>query len=171
MRKDIHKTGKPKTRYRVRNWAAYNEGLINRGNVTIWIDEAVLARIPDAIPTRGHPCLYGDTLIQALLGVKTVYRLTLRALQGFTHSLRDLAFPSLPVPNYTTLCRRAKTLDVELPILRDNEPIHLDVDSTGLKVYGEGEWQVPASTATRSGARGVKSISRSTQIWVKCMPR
>ncbi|KAF1017955.1 MAG: hypothetical protein E5299_00214 [Burkholderia gladioli] len=62
-------------------------------------------------------------LIQALLGVKTVYRLTLRALQGFTQNLHDLAFPSLPVPNYTTLCRRAKTLDVELPILRDNEPI------------------------------------------------
>ncbi|KAF1017755.1 MAG: hypothetical protein E5299_00347 [Burkholderia gladioli] len=77
-----------------------------------------------------------------MAGVKTVYRLTLRALQGFTQSLRDLAFPSLPVPNYTTLCRREKTLDVELPILRDNEPIHRDVDSTGLKVYGEGEWKV-----------------------------
>ncbi|KAF1015325.1 MAG: hypothetical protein E5299_00675 [Burkholderia gladioli] len=50
-------------RYHVRNWAAYNAGLINRGNVTIWIDEAVLARIPDAIPTRGRPCLYGDALI------------------------------------------------------------------------------------------------------------
>ncbi|KAF1018175.1 MAG: IS5 family transposase ISBam3 [Burkholderia gladioli] len=143
MCKDIHKTGEPKARYRVRNWAAYNdEGLINRGNVTIWIDEAVLARIPDAILTRGRPCLYGDTLIQTLLGVKTVYRLTLRALQGFTKSLRDLAFPSLPVSNYTTLCRREKTLDVELPILCDNEPIHLVVDSTGLKVYGEGEWKV-----------------------------
>ncbi|KAF1013086.1 MAG: hypothetical protein E5299_01017 [Burkholderia gladioli] len=73
--------------------------------------------------------------------MKTVYRLTLRVLQGFTQSLRDLAFPSLPVPNYTMLCRRAKTLEVELPILRDNEPIHLVVDSTGLKVYGEGEWK------------------------------
>ncbi|KAF1010660.1 MAG: hypothetical protein E5299_01612 [Burkholderia gladioli] len=113
----------------------------------------------------------GDTLIQALLGVKTVYRLTLRALQGFTQSLRDLAFPCLPVPNYTTLCRREKTLDVELPILRDKEPIHLVVDSTGLKVYGEGGWKVCASTATRSGARGVKSMSRSTRIQVKCMPR
>ncbi|KAF1015366.1 MAG: hypothetical protein E5299_00648 [Burkholderia gladioli] len=97
MRKDLHKTGKPKARYCVRNWAAYNERLISRGNVTIWIDEAVLARIPDdAIPTRDRPCLYGDTLVRALLGVKTVYRLTLRAaLQGFTQSLRDLAFPRL----------------------------------------------------------------------------
>ncbi|KAF1017890.1 MAG: IS5 family transposase ISBam3 [Burkholderia gladioli] len=74
--------------------------------------------------------------------MKTIYRLTLRALQGFTQSLRDLAFPSLPVPHYTTLCRRAKTLDVKLPILRDNEPIHLVVDTTGLKVYREGEWKV-----------------------------
>ncbi|KAF1016487.1 MAG: IS5 family transposase ISBam3 [Burkholderia gladioli] len=74
--------------------------------------------------------------------MKTVYRLTLRALQDFTQSLRNLAFPSLPVPNYTTLCSRAKTLDVELPILRDNEPIHLVVNSTSLKVYGEGEWKV-----------------------------
>ncbi|KAF1018181.1 MAG: transposase [Burkholderia sp.] len=142
MRKDIHKTGEPKARYRVRNWAPYNAGLINRGNVTIWIDKAVLARIPDAIPTRGRPRLYGDTLIQALLGVKTVYRLTLRAQQGFIQSLRDLPFPSFPVPNYITLCRRTKTLDVELPILCDNELIHLVVDRTSLKVYGEGEWKV-----------------------------
>ncbi|MEX3592671.1 MAG: transposase [Burkholderia sp.] len=78
--------------------------------MTIWINEAVLARIPDAIPTRGRPCLYGDALIQALLGVKTVYRLTWRALQGFTQSLRDLAFPGLPVPNYTTLCLRTALL-------------------------------------------------------------
>ncbi|KAF1010199.1 MAG: hypothetical protein E5299_01739 [Burkholderia gladioli] len=61
MRKDIHKKGEPKARYRVRNWAAYNAGLINRGNVTIWIDEAVLARIPDAISTPGRQFLYGDT--------------------------------------------------------------------------------------------------------------
>ncbi|KAF1004607.1 MAG: IS5 family transposase ISBam3 [Burkholderia gladioli] len=126
MRKDIRKTCELKACYRVRNWAAYNVGLICRSDqpgerVTIWIDEAVLARIPDGIPTRGRPCLYGDTLIQTLLGVKTVYQLTVRALQGFTQSLRDLAFPSFPVPNYTTFCRRAKTLDVELPILRDNE--------------------------------------------------
>ncbi|KAF1009286.1 MAG: hypothetical protein E5299_01888 [Burkholderia gladioli] len=84
MRKDINKTGEPKACYRVKNCAAYNEVLINRRNVTIWIEEAVLARIPDAIPTRGPPFLCSDTLIQVLLGVKTVYRQTLRALQGFT---------------------------------------------------------------------------------------
>ncbi|KAF1017702.1 MAG: IS5 family transposase ISBam3 [Burkholderia gladioli] len=133
----MHKTGETKARYRVRNWAAYNEGQINLGNMTIWIDEAVLSRMPDAIPTRGRPRLYGDTLIQALLAVKTVYRLTLRALQGFTQSLRDLAFPSLLVPHYTTLCFRAKTLDVELQILCDNEP-----DPSGSRQHrSEGLWR------------------------------
>ncbi|KAF1018009.1 MAG: hypothetical protein E5299_00180 [Burkholderia gladioli] len=79
--------------------------------MTIWIDEGVLARMPDAIPTRGARVYTAIRLIQALLGVKTVYRLRLRALQGFTQILRDLAsFPSLPVPNYTTLFRRAKRL-------------------------------------------------------------
>ncbi|KAF1008414.1 MAG: hypothetical protein E5299_01951 [Burkholderia gladioli] len=70
--------------------------------------------------------------------MKIVYRMTLRALQGCTQSLRDLAFPSLPVPNYTTLCRRAKTLDVELPILRDNEP-----DSSGWALLHKSNVRTP----------------------------
>lgn len=140
MRRDKGKTGEPKARYRVRNWPAYNAGLINRGNVTMWIDEAALAGVPDAEPTRGRPRLYNDALIQALLSIKTVFRLPLRALQGFAQSLRELA--CLPVPNYTTLSRRAQTLEVQLPVVGDGEAIHLVVDSTGVKVYGEGEWKV-----------------------------
>ncbi|WP_175743848.1 IS5 family transposase, partial [Burkholderia ambifaria] len=142
MRRDRSKKCEPKARYRVRNWSAYNAGLINRGNVTMWMDEAALADTPDAEPTRGRPRLYSNALIQALLGIKTVFRLPLRALQGFAQSLRELAFATLPVPNYTTLCRRAQTLEVQLPIVGDGEPIHLVVDSTGVKVYGEGEWKV-----------------------------
>ena len=99
----------------------------------MWIDEAALAGIPDAEPMRGRPRLYSDALIQALLGLKTVFRLPLRVLQGFAQSLRELAFATLPVPNYTTLSRRAQTLEVQLPIVRDGEPVHLVVDSTGVK--------------------------------------
>ncbi|KAF1004597.1 MAG: hypothetical protein E5299_02370 [Burkholderia gladioli] len=74
--------------------------------------------------------------------MKTVYRLTLRALQGFTQSLRDLAFPSLPVPNYTTLCRRAKRLMLNCrSFVTTNRSIWWS-NSTGLKVYGAGEWKV-----------------------------
>jgi hypothetical protein len=77
-----------------------------------------------------------------LLGLKQVFRLPLRALQGFAQSLRKLAFPDLPVPSYTTLSRRAQELKVMLPALRSGEPLHLLVDSTGVKLYGEGEWKV-----------------------------
>ncbi|CAN0625128.1 transposase [Burkholderia multivorans] len=142
MRRDRSKTREPKARYRVRNWAAYNARLIDRGNVTMWIDEAALACTSDSESKRGRPRLYSDALIQALLGLKTVFRLPLREPQGFAQSLRDLAFATLPVPNYTTLCRRAQALEVQLPIVRDGEPIHPVVDSTGVKVYGEGEWKV-----------------------------
>jgi hypothetical protein len=77
-----------------------------------------------------------------LLGLKQVCRLPLRALQGFAHSLRELAFADLPVPNYTTLSRRVQELKVRLPALRSGEPLHLVVDSTSVKLYGEGEWKV-----------------------------
>jgi hypothetical protein len=68
--------------------------------------------------------------------------LTLRAAQGFLQSLRELAFADLPVPNYTTLSRRAQELQVTLPEMSNGEPVHLVVDSTGVKLYGEGEWKV-----------------------------
>ncbi|AQV92601.1 IS5 family transposase [Cupriavidus necator] len=143
MRKDEHKTREPKGIYRVRNWSAYNAGLIARGDVTIWIDRGVLKQEPAAGSlNRGRPRVYSDAVIQMLLGLKQVFRLPLRALQGFAHSVRALAFADLPVPNYTTLSRRAQELEVVLPVRRADESLHLVVDSTGLKVFGEGEWKV-----------------------------
>lgn len=108
----------------------------------MWIDESLLAAPLADVSRRGRPCLYCDALIQGLLALKQVFRLTLRALQGFTQSLARLAFADLAVPNYTTLCRRAQSLDVALPLPPAGQPLHLVVDSTGLKLYGEGEWKV-----------------------------
>lgn len=143
MRKDERKASEPKGVYRVRNWPEYNTSLIARGNVTMWIDEGVLTQAPEAGPSRrGRPCVYSDAVIQMLLGLKQVYRLPLRALQGFAQSLCKLAFADLPVPNYWTLSRRAQELNVVLPALRSGGPLHRVVDSTGLKLYGEGEWKV-----------------------------
>ncbi|WP_176072337.1 IS5 family transposase [Paraburkholderia mimosarum] len=143
MRKDERKASEPKGAYRVRNWREYNAGLIARGDVTMWIDESVLTQVSEAGPTRrGRPRVYSDAAIQMLLGLKQVFQLPLRALQGFALSLGKLAYPGLPVPNYTTLSRRAQTLKVVLPMQRPDAPLHLVIDSTGLKVYGEGEWKV-----------------------------
>jgi hypothetical protein len=143
MRKDNHLPSQPKGVYRVKNWPEYNAGLIERGNVSIWMDEEMFAPTAGASVQRGRPQAYCDAVIQMLLALKSVYRLPLRALQGFAMSLRRLALPALPVPNYSTLSRRAKALRVTLPVLRNaGEAVHLLVDSTGLKLFGEGEWKV-----------------------------
>ncbi|XHO07532.1 IS5 family transposase IS1420 (plasmid) [Ralstonia syzygii] len=108
----------------------------------MWIDQSLLASSGVGVSKRGRPCVYPDAVIQLRLGLKQVFRLPLRALQGFAMSLHKLAFANLPVPNDTTLSRRAQDLEVVLPALRTGQSLHLVVDSTGLKVFGEGEWKV-----------------------------
>ncbi|WP_029525610.1 IS5 family transposase [Polaromonas glacialis] len=141
MPKDTLLPSQPKGVYRVKNWPEYNAGLIERGNVTVWMDERMFS--PALQTPGGRAQAYSDTVIQMLLTLKSVYRLPLRALQGFAISVQRLAMPDLAVPNYSTLSRRAKSLRVTLPVLRKaGEAVHLLVDSTGLKLFGEGEWKV-----------------------------
>jgi hypothetical protein len=135
---------KPKSEYRVRNWAKYNDSLKQRGSITLWIDEDVLRAWrpdPNAPKKRGGQPEYSDGAIECLLMVKTVFHLAYRQTEGFAGSLSELLRVKLPIPDYTTLNRRAKTLKVQLP-KSEKGPIHLVLDSTGLKVYGEGEWKV-----------------------------
>ena len=135
---------KPKTKYRIRNWAMYNESLKKRGSITLWIDEDVLRAwkaVPEAVRPRGGQKRYSDGAIECLLMVKGVYHLAYRQTEGFAGSLSKLLGVALPIPDYSTLNRRAKTLKVDLPT-PEKGPIHAVLDSTGLKVYGEGEWKV-----------------------------
>jgi hypothetical protein len=128
--------------YRIRNWKQYNDALVNRGSLTLWVDQAALQAWRYRGPAkRGGQFDYSDTAIQCLLTLRAVYHLTLRATEGFARSLFGLMRLDLPVPDYTTLCRRAGTLCIDLP-REASGPLHLVLDSTGLKVYGEGEWKV-----------------------------
>jgi hypothetical protein len=131
-----------KAAYKVKNWAQYNQSLINRGSLTIWITPEVLESWKDQRPAqRGAQFAYSDLAIEALLTLKFLLKLPYRAAQGFGQSLFNLLEIELPMPNYTTLSRRAKTLNVALP--RQSESVrHIVMDATGLKVYGEGEWKV-----------------------------
>ncbi|KAF1013673.1 MAG: hypothetical protein E5299_00910 [Burkholderia gladioli] len=143
MRKDIHKKGEPKARYRVRNWAAYNAGLIPRG------DRDDMDRCSRPCQNTRRP--YPDVVARVYTGRYADSGITWREDRLSTDvarparfhpkSLRDLAFPSLPVPNYTTLCCWAKRLISNCRSFATTKQIHLVVDSTGLKVYGEGEWK------------------------------
>jgi IS5 family transposase len=135
---------KSKSKYRVRNWAKYNDSLKQRGNITLWIDEDVIRAWrpdPNAPKKRGGQQEYTDGAIECLLTVKAVFHLAYRQTEGFACSLSELLRVKLPIPDYTTLNRRAKTLKVQLPT-SEKGAIHLVLDSTGLKVYGEGEWKV-----------------------------
>lgn len=141
--KKAHKAPRAKSRYRIRNWPQYNTALIQRGSLTLWIDDESIQHWQPHAPTgqRGAPCLYSDTALLCALTLGAVYRLPLRMTQGLLVSVIALMGLGLPVPHYSTLCRRRKRLTVRLPVRRCEEPLHLVVDSTGLKVFGEGEWK------------------------------
>jgi hypothetical protein len=140
-----------KQAYRLRNWGQYNKALVRRGSLTFWISEDVLSAWHNTARTgrRGKPAEYTDTAILCMATLEEVYRLPLRATEGLTRSLIKLLGVELSVPCYTTLCRRRRALEIALPRLRKSEPLHLVVDSTGIKVYGEGEWKVRQHGWTR----------------------
>ncbi len=131
-------------RYRIRNWPAYNRALVQRGSITFWIDEqAVDSWCHEKVPSaRGRPRLYTDTAIECALVVKAVFHLSLRATQGFLESVVRLMDIALPVPDYTTVSKRQRSLEVKIREGRGKKPCHVVIDSTGLKVFGAGEWYV-----------------------------
>lgn len=135
---------KNKKQYRIRNWSEYNAALVNRGSLTLWVDEAAIAawHHHGQSGRPGKPRTYSDLAITCMATLQVVYRLPLRATQGLLCSVLQLLHVNLDVPDYSTLCRRRPTLEVPLPMRAKQEPLHLVVDATGLKVYGEGEWKV-----------------------------
>jgi hypothetical protein len=144
-RKLRHRSTKKRSHFRTRNWAEYNAALVQRGSLTLWVDEAVLEAWLNHERTgqAGAPRTYTDTAISTGLTLKVVYHLPLRATEGLLRSLLKLmGLNQLPVPDHSTLCRRQKTLEVALPQQRKGQAVHVVVDSTGCKIYGEGEWKV-----------------------------
>jgi hypothetical protein len=133
-----------KKRYRVRNWGEYNKSLVKRGSLTLWFDEESIKKWYKVGKKqgRGRPCTYSDIAIQCMLTIKSVFRLPLRATQGFVISLTKLLGLPIGVANYTTICRRQKKIHIKLLDNNKHEPLHGVFDSTGLKVFGEGEWKV-----------------------------
>lgn len=117
----------------------------------MWVSADVLAvwNAPANSGTRGHPQTYTDTAILCMASLQEVYHLPLRATQGLLWSVVKLLRITVPVPCYTTLCRRRRTLEVTLPHRKKTAPLHVVVDSTGVKIYGEGEWKVRQHGWTR----------------------
>ena len=135
---------KQKARYGIRNWRQYNQALVQRGSLTLWVDEAALVgwQHQETSGHRGASRNYGDSAVVCGLTLQAVYHLPLRATVGLLGSLFELMQVELPIPDYSTLCRRRQTLEVALLARLPQGPLHLLVDASGFKVYGEGEWKV-----------------------------
>ena len=131
----------PKARYAVKNWSAYNECLRLRGDVFIWFDPAMLPGWRAGGPRkRGGKRIYSDLAIELCLTLRVVFRLPLRQTQGFVRSLFRLMDLGLPVPDFSTLSRRGRSLDIADDPQLANGPITLIVDSTGLQVHSGRGW-------------------------------
>lgn len=127
------------TTYKTRNWAEYNLSLKQRGSLSIWFDpEMSWEAEPSGRPGRQQN--YSDEAIQACLTLKVLFGLPLRQTTGFVESLLKRVGLDWSVPDFSTLCRRQKTLSVAIPYKGSAGPLHLLVDSTGIKAEGEGEW-------------------------------
>jgi len=143
---------KPTSTYRLRNWHQYTNALKQRGSITFHFADDVTDGWLNMHKSgkRGASDTYSDLAIQACLSIKVVFGLPLRQTQGFVTSVLGLLGLDLPTPDYSTLSRRQSHLAVPLPrSFSGDEPIHVVVDSTGLKVFGEGEWQVKKHGASK----------------------
>ena len=144
----------PKQRRRVTNWAEYDAALRQRGSLTVWFtDEAIAAWHAEPRTTPGGQPRYSALAITTALTLKAVFRLALRQTEGLIGSIIGLLGLDFPVPDHTTLSRRAATLEVPRP--RSGSGSAADNDAEPLCTCW---WTARASSC---GAR-VSGGSRST---------
>jgi hypothetical protein len=136
--------GARKGTYKITNWRSYNESLVQRGSITFWFCEETIEKWhhANAKPKVGHPFVYSDTAVECLLLLRETFQLPYRQTEGFGKSLVELMKITLDIPDYSSLAKRAAKLDVWLDVRKHVGPIDVVVDSTGLKVFGEGEWKM-----------------------------
>jgi hypothetical protein len=140
-----------KSPYRIRNWAEYETGLRRRGDLTVWLsDDAINSwrALPSGRP--GGQRIYANIAIEAGLTIRMVFHLPLRQTEGFLRSLAEKLELNIPIPDHTTLSRRLKTLGQHsFPALASHRPIHLLIDSTGLRIHVGNLRKPPKNRAWR----------------------
>jgi hypothetical protein len=128
-------------RYRTTNWSSYNAALRRRGSLLVWLDREMEWLAPKR-RRPGRPETFSDAAIQFCLSIKVLFGLALRQTIGMVTSLLRLAGLDWPVPDFSTLCRRQRSVTIQIPYRRSGGNLNLLIDSTGVKVRGDGEWQV-----------------------------
>lgn len=147
------KNKKKKARYKIRNWREYNESLVRRYDINVWIEKGIAEvwqegnTIIIRKKKQGAPRIYSNMAIECLVTVQDLFNLPYRGIEGFARSLIPVLLQKkVNIPDYSTINRRRKYLSITLPHKTKNKegktPIDIVIDSSGLKVYGEGEWKV-----------------------------
>jgi Transposase DDE domain len=145
-----HRQKFPKARYRVKNWREYDRALQERGSLTVWVTpEAITAWQAPPTGRRGRSPFYSNLAIETGPLLRWAFGRPWRQTEGLLRSIASLLGVSLAIPDHTTFSRRSVGLSLATPLPPTAEPIHVVIDSTGLKVYGAGEWQTE-----KHGARG-----------------
>ncbi len=144
-------TSKVQSVGKVTKWAKYNESLVQRGSITFWFDEEIVQQWTHTndIPKVGRPFVFSDRAIECLLTLRELFRLPYRQTEGLGRSLAQLMNVKLAIPDFTSLAKRAAKLKVKLNVGPSTGPIDIVVDSTGLKVFGEGEWKMRQHGASK----------------------
>ncbi len=134
------------SRYKVNNWSEYNRSLKKRGSITLWLSDDVQEQwYYTSKQGKGGQFTYSNTCIEACCIIRKVYHLPLRQTEGFMKSIIELMQLEMAVPDYTVICRRSSKLKISSLLtkrINTGGHLHIVMDSTGLKVYGEGEWKV-----------------------------
>ena len=133
-----------KAKHKISNWKQYNQALVNRGSITFWLDETAIKswRNKEHHGSRGRGFQFSDVAIETALMIKGIFKLPLRALEGFINSIFSLMKVPLASPSYSCISKRAKTVEVAYRSPSRGPVSHMVIDSTGLKVFGEGEWKM-----------------------------
>lgn len=132
-----------KSSYKITNWKDYNESLVRRGDITFWFDEDTIDAWEHTNENSkvGRPFIYSDTAIECLLMLRELFRLPYRQTEGLGRALATMMQADVAIPDYTSLAKRAVKLEIALDVTHRKGSIDVVVDSTGLKVFGEGEWK------------------------------
>ena len=132
----------PKKKFQVKNWAEYDAGLRRRGSLTLWVTPELLDGWQAARRTPpGGQSVYSELAIETGMMLRLAFHLALRQTEGLMASIFNLLGVPLSTPDHSTLSRRARTMaSISRDCILPDGPIHLLIDSTGLKVFGAGEW-------------------------------
>ena len=132
----------PKARYCVKNWRDYDAALRRRGDLTVWVTaEAFEAWTPANTGRRGRPQRYSEIVVETGLMLRLAFSRPWRQTEGMLASIMGLLGLDLPVPDHTTFSRRSANLTVTKALSAASGPVNVVIDSTGLKVFGAGEWR------------------------------